>query len=735
MDTENIDTLKKEDVVEQVEEVENIIEPRKFHARQEELVDIMCAKTGSNDRSFFRVMVAYKFAEMATNMRATVAFAGTTGIPTNMYALDLAPSGYSKNASMNLLEKNIFKGFKDNFMLTSMAKVTEANLIALAGEYETLMGIEAGEALRKIQKEYVSLPKFLYSFGSSTPEGFKAMRAKLSMAGIGCTSNVIDEIGSNLQGNQETMTVQLEAYDMGQSKQKLIKVDSNSDMKGSVPSNLFAFGTQSKLLDGCTIEKQFFDMLETGYARRFVVGFVESTVREDDITAEEMYDSVMNPMIDAQLISHNKYYEDLADEKKWNQEFPMSKDVTIKLMQYRLACDKIADGLKDHDEILKAVIKHSYWRALKIAGSYAFVDEESEITEEILENAIALSEEGIRAFRAMLKREKPYEKLAKYISDVGKKVTQVDLVEDLVFYRGSESQKRELMNLAVAYGYNNNMIIKRTIRDDIEFLEGERLKEVDLNNISVSWSKDFTEGYKEGVGKFDNLHPLICGNGFHYCSHQFKDGYRNKENAIKGFDLLILDVDSGLHIDICKTLLKDYTYMIATTKRHTESNHRFRIVLPMSHRLELDKDEYSKFMQNVFEWLPFDSDEQTKDISRKWQSFSGDYWYNKGSQLDVLQFIPDTPKEVVYKKRYNAYTGVEHLQKWFLMNYNEEDYGRNNMCRDYALALFDDGMNSDNVRNSLHSFNEKLNTPMNHSELESTVMKTVLRKEIKREQE
>ena len=718
---------------EEVEEV--VVTTQKFHPMQEELVDILCAKTGSDDRSFFRVMIAYKFAEMSTNMRATVAYAGTTGIPTNMYALDLAPSGYSKNASMNLLEKNIFRGFKQSFMDTAMKEITDINHNMLAADLEVIMGIEASEALRKIQKEYTSLPKYLYSFGSSTPEGFKAMRAKLSMSGIGATSNVIDEIGSNLEGSQETMTVQLEAYDMGDSKQKLIKVDSNSDMRGSVPSNLFAFGTQSKLLDGCSVEKRFFDMLETGYARRFIVGFVESSHRGTELTPEEIYDSVMNPLVDTKLVLYNKQFEKLADISKYNQEFTMSKDVTIKLMGYRLECDKRADALKEHEEILKAVIKHSYWRALKIAGAYAFVDELSEITEDIIDNAIALCEDGIRAFSALMKREKPYVRLAKYISDIDKKVTQVDLIEDLVFYRGSESQKREMMNLAVAYGYSNNIIIKRTIKDEIEFLEGERLKEVDINNLSCSWSKDITEGYKLGSSKFHNLHQLVSGDGFHYCAHNFTDGYRKKDNAIKGFDLLILDVDSGLHIDICKTLLKDYTYLISTTKRHQTTGHgdRFRIIMPMSHRLELDADEYSRFMQNVFDWLPFDSDEQTKDISRKWQSHKGDYWYNTGKQIDVLPFIPDTPKETTYKNRSNKYTGVENLQRWFLINVKEDEYGRNNMCRDYALALFDDGMSSDNIRHSVHSFNDKLNEPLSQSELESTVMKTVIRKEIERE--
>lgn len=704
-----------------------------FNKRQEEIVDILVAKTGSNDRNFFRVMVAYKFAEMSTNMRATVEYLGTTGIPTNMYALDLAPSGYSKNASMNLLEKEIFNKFKTKFMTKTLNGTKDRNLALLAGDYSVLMGIDIGDAQKKINDEYASLPKYLYSFGSSTPEGFKAMRAKLSMAGVGATSNVIDEIGSNLQGNQETMVVQLEAYDMGSSKQKLIKVDSNSDLRGEVPSNLFAFGTQSKLLDGCSVEKSFFEMLETGFARRFIVGFVDKHNRSAEMTAEEMYDSIVNPMTDATLALMSDYYGDLADETLVDQEFKMSKDVAMIFINYRLHCDKLADSMKEHEEILQAVVKHAYWRALKMAGAYAFVDANPEITEENAHNAIALIEDGINSFKKMLSREKAYVRLANYVAEVDKKITQVDLVEDLTFYRGSESQKRELMNLAIAYGYNNNIIMKRTIKDGIEFIEGEKIQETDLEKISCSWSTDIAEGYLAVTNKFDRLHQLTSTNGYHYCSHAFVDGHRDTTKAIKGFDLLIIDIDKGVPIDVAKSLLKDYTFLIATTKRHTEANNRYRIIMPMSHKLMLDKDEYSKFMKNVYAWLPFETDDSTFDIARKWQSFAGAYEYNYGKLIDVLPFIPDTPKEANQRKIAADYGSVDALQRWFLMN-NMEEGGRNNACRDYALALLDKGMSSDDIRHSVYDLNKNFNTPLEERELEQTVMKTVIRKEMEKEQ-
>ena len=113
--------------------------------------------------------------------------------------------------------------------------------------------------LEGLTKEYKALPTFLYQFGASTIEGVKALRNKLSMAGIGATNNILDEIGHNIIENKETFKLYFDTYDLGLSKSKLIKVDSNSDLRGAVPCNLFAFGTQSRLLDGGTIEKTFFD--------------------------------------------------------------------------------------------------------------------------------------------------------------------------------------------------------------------------------------------------------------------------------------------------------------------------------------------------------------------------------------------------------------------------------------------------------------------------------------------
>src|SRR5690606_25961738 len=109
------------------------------------------------------------------------------------------------------------------------------------------------------------------------------------------------------------------------------------------------------------------------------------------------------------------------------------------------------------------------------------------------------------AFESILTRDRPYAKLAKYIAAVGREVTQADLVEDLPFYPKAAGPQRDLMNIAIAYGYQNNIIIKRSFNDGIEFLRGETLRITDLDQMIISYSQDWALGYQNERQPFDKL--------------------------------------------------------------------------------------------------------------------------------------------------------------------------------------------------------------------------------------
>ena len=698
----------------------------KFHEAQEDLVDILVKKTGKDERGYFRILVAYKMAEIASQMRTSVDYLGTI-VPTNLYAVNLATSGFSKDMSMGILDKDIFGRFRKKFEGETFPSVSELNLQSMADMRVVKDGIEQMRAEADVQTEYKLLPKFLYSFGASTIEGYKALRNKLSMGEIGATSFIIGEIGSSMQANSEALVELLNSYDMGLSKQKLIKNDSNAEMYGAVPSNLFMFGTQSKLFDGGKIEEDFFNLLEEGYGRRLFFGYVESHKSGGmDLTPEELYDIAMDTTTELTVQSIASTYENLADVGYSNQTMAMTKDVAMLFIAYRKKCDEEADSYRSHEDIKKAVKGHGYWRAVKLAGAYAFVDEETEISVDHAKAAIALVESSNKSFDDISKRPTSYVKLINYMADIDREITQVELLENLPFYKGSEYQKKEMMTLAIAHGYRNKIVVRKTYSDGVEFFKAERLVETSLDAVSVSWSRDITHGYEEHVGPWNQLPTMVCENGFHYTVNNWEKGHRNSDNLIQGFNLCVIDVDGGTTVKAAQSLLDEYQYLMYETKRSTPALNRFRIIIPLSHTIKLDRENFKLFMENIFDFMPFDVDDGTSDCARKWLSNKAEPIMNEGKMLDVYDFLPATKKQEEMQVQSDKITNADSVQKYFLLNHTS---GRNNAALKYAFMLLENGHSSDEVVLLARDFNSKLSTPLPDKELASTVFKSVYKKE------
>ena len=70
------------------------LEEMEYHPTAEKLVNVLCSKTHNTEPLFFRVLVAYYFSVAASQMRCSIATPDRGDIPVNMYALNLATSGY-----------------------------------------------------------------------------------------------------------------------------------------------------------------------------------------------------------------------------------------------------------------------------------------------------------------------------------------------------------------------------------------------------------------------------------------------------------------------------------------------------------------------------------------------------------------------------------------------------------------------------------------------------------------
>lgn len=712
------------------------------HVALTEMVDVLCNKTQNDDRGFFQVEVAYFLGKMAANMRAMIVTKDRGEIPVNIYALALATSGFGKGHSVSIIEEQLMRGFKRRFMEDTMKMEAENNFWAIANDRAAKDGTDQEEEFKKVEKLYNSKGAFPFTFDSGTSPAVKQLREKLLLSKIGSINLQIDEIGSNLVANTEVLTLFLELYDQGVVKQKLVKNTNDNqraeELDGRTPTNMLLFGTPSKLFDGGLTEEQFYSFLDTGYARRCLFGYGHLQKRASHTTtAAEIYHRLTNPTNQAAVNKWANHFHDLADPQGYGWRMEVEDAVAIKLLEYRLACEKAAELLPEHEEIQKAELNHRYFKALKLAGAYAFVDASAFIELDHLMSAILLVEQSGEAFKTILSREKPYVRLARYVGDVGTEVTHADLIEALPFYPKSRGPRDEMMNLATAWGYRRHTIIKKTFVDGIEFFKGEKLTETNLEEMVISYSDHWAYRFNSEKVPFNQLHLLtqaVQDNGqpMHWANHGFKNEHRKEENVLAGFNMVVLDVDESISVLQAHELLKDYRHLIYTTKRHQVDtdgtvSDRFRVLMPINYQLELDRDEYKEFMDSILEWLPFKVDESVNQRSKKWETFSGgEYHYNDGDLLDALPFIPKTDRNRQFRDQNRELQSLDNLERWFAQRIASGN--RNNQMIKYALALMNGGMDLPSVSRQVHSFNKRLSNPLAEDEIESTILVTVAKR-------
>lgn len=697
------------------------------HETTERLVEILCDKLQNDNKLFYRNMIVYYFSKVASMMHCGIDTLDRGVIPINCYAVNLATSGTGKGFTMNLIEDQVINLFREAFLEETFLQAAETNLGIISTRRSIKKNTDPDQEAEKVQQEFENLGSLAFSFDSGTTPAVKQMRHKLLMANAGSMNLEIDEIGSNLMGNIEVLETFLELFDVGNVKQKLTKNTKENlrseDIEGRTPTNLLMFGTPPKLLNGGKTEEEFMSMLETGYARRCIFSYARTILRRDKLSAEDLLKALTDTGADQFITDLSIQIGNLADVDNLHRKLYVNRDTTLHYLQYKIDCEAIAESLPEHEDIRQAEIAHRYFKAIKIAGALAFIDGSHELTMDHLKAAITHVEESGEAFDMLLTRDRNYVKLAKYISDVNREVTHVDLVEDLPFYRGTQSQKADLMSLAIAYGYKNNIIIKRHYNDGIEFLIGETIRKTNLNELIVAISPTVSEGYQAELAPFDRLHELTQLDDINFTSHHFEGEKRSEATVIEGFNMLVFDVDGTANLGTVKLLLKDYTYHIYTTKRHTDKEHRFRLMLPMNYSLKMTEEDYTEFLANVVEWLPFEVDEQANQRSRKWATCTGEHWSNEGKLIDVVPFIPKTAKNDERVKQNVDLRSLDNLERWFVANTGMGN--RNQRLVRYAFMLVDTGLDFNTVQLKLLALNNKIADKLDEAEILSTIMVSV----------
>lgn len=698
----------------------------------ERMVEIICSRTGNSDKNFFRPICTYFLAKIASSMRCNVVSECFGTIPVNCYTIGLANSGYGKNFSINIIEDEVINGFKQYLTEVTMEQAVKLNIQNIINaSYNLDSSAEQG-----LLANYNTSGEFLFSFDNGTSPAIKQFRNKLLIGGCGAISSEQDEIGSNLTSNMEVLNLFLELYDLGKVKQKLIKNSNENkrepDRDGRVPTNLLMFGTPSKLFDGGETEDTFFELLETGYARRCLFGYGIKAQEVSNLSCEEVYESKVQANNHSNISDLSKYFTSLAHISHLNKQIRLEKDEGILLTQYQIECKQLASQIPEHEFIRKAELEHRYFKVLKIAGAYAFVRQGDTITKEDLLQAMKVVEDSGESFNKFLQRDPDYVRVAKYLANKDETVTHADINEVYPWYKTS-TKRKEIMALARAWGYKNNVLIKEFTQDGIEFFKADKLEETNLNSLKISSSENMANNFVPITTDFNKLIEM-CNtpslNGYYWCNHYFKDNHRNSQNVKEGFNLLALDCDGGVSIETVQDILKKYTYILHTTASHTPENHRFRVIIPIKYNLTMARDQYRAFMGNVLNYLPFPVDTRCQLPEQMWALYgaSSEVVFNQGDLFDPLPFIPHTARNEEYLKKRSEATKLklDKLDTWFYHELREGN--RNNLFYRYGMMLVDAGYNYDDIRSRIINLNKKIECPLHEDEIDITVMRSIDRK-------
>jgi len=712
------------------------IEQLKHHPVVEELVDILSARTQNPDKAFFTILTCYHLTKLASMMRTSIDAQGFGNLQCNFYGINTAPSGYGKGHSTKIIEEQVVHLFKSNFMDFTLPSIAEKTLTELAIKRATRNNTTDDEELEKVKAEYRKLGVYLTSFDSGTTPAIKQFRHGLLMSGIGSINFECDEMASNLINNTEVLTTYLELYD-GVTKPKLTKNTAestrNEEIEGKTPTNMMMYGTAALLLDGSVVENTFRNILTTGYARRSFFGYSNIEHKAKKLTAKERIKALTDTSTDAKLAKLSIKLEKLSDPVNYKFQVKVPDDVMEAIVDYQIHCEELIDGMKSTEVVQQTEAKGRHFKTIRLAGVFAFLDSNPYLTMENWEAAVKIAEISAVGFNNLLNQPPPHARLANFLAECPDPMTYADLMEELPCFPKTSGHQKDLIRLAIAHGHKHNIIIKRSFIDDIEFIQGESLQKTNIDECILSYSHDLGTGYRpEDKVKFSDLQMVTQHNGIHWCNHHFIEGRRKKTHVIKGFNLLVLDIDGTCPLEQAKSVLEKYTYHIYTTKSHQQvkdgnpAADRYRIVMPMSHKLKLSPEEYKEFMDNVLETLPFDTDEQTTQPNRKWLSHIGEVHNNNGELFDVLPFIPKTKKNEERKTFIESNGSMDKLERHFFNTIGEGN--RNNTLYKYGAALMDSGRGLDDLILKVKAFNDKLPKPIPLDELQSTVIQSVTQK-------
>lgn len=390
------------------------------------------------------LMIATELTVFASNLRKPINW-DKSKIPVNIISFIIAGSGIGKDSSMQMIRKALAPAYE---------KINQYR-----EHYAKARAIKDAEDDGKKQtdwKKYYSKPRDLFG-GIGTVEGQMRHLARLEEGQLGAGYIQVSELGSELQSNKD-MPDNIKAlaigYDSGYIPAKTVKGDeSQVDPINNLPFSGLMFGSPKNIIFDEVVKAKFKEEFNTKLSRRSYIDFfnhdlkkvqyppeefleIRRKEKEEAFTAMEQLEPWLTGLVDATVRTPLEPTTDVYSLFELYKEF---NELTSETMT------------KQHP---MAILhrQHLHWKALKLAGALAILENSTTLEAKHYVDAINFTEifsPSMEEFEVELSKE-PYELASDYMrttAENGMLTMSMHKLRKMGFIRGNGSPKNKMLEL------------------------------------------------------------------------------------------------------------------------------------------------------------------------------------------------------------------------------------------------------------------------------------------------
>lgn len=705
------------------------------------------SKAIPNMRIPTRMKLAFAVSELilfASQFRRNIQHWNGSKIPINAITFILAESGVGKDSSVNALRKCFHTAYEQIAVKRKEIAKAQARQAAIEDGAED---VNSWEGIR----HYYNEPGDLF-VAPGTVEGFIAHLNELDEAGIGAGYLYTGEIGAQLMTSStiiQNIEFLAEIYDEGKREAKIIRSKENQtkSIKNLPVSALFG-GSQDNILFEADVKKKFRTEFTTKLARRsfFYYNNNETIPMPIYKTAKEILDAEKKVEDDSILIRQQLdiTFSQITNYQLTKVSCPITVEPIVRdiFLLYKRYNEEAAIQIKHQYPISRIVRQHLQWKALKLAGALAIVNNHESVTKDDYIAAISfveLLDQDMVNFEIDLNKE-PYELFVIYMQQVmedNKAFANLHTLKKLGYISGTSNAQNKLKELIKFASSVDTAGVYKIVDKGIEYTRIVKTDTIGCSYLPLTGSKDnraknCATGYTFAQATFPEL-VNILREDYAYSPFNFKGGVRGKDNIISGCKWICFDIDkSNVTDEECHAILHNFNHHIVRTS-DPDNGFKFRVILELDSEVDIEDKVWKYFMASIAEYLSLTADPLPK--SQIFFSYADRVIHSvtTANPIEVREHILFANSQS--EQRTPAITLSTPQKKAQLADplvtfeyaFEAEPGGRSLSLIRAAKHAKDLGSTNEDIIALMHAINDYWQFPLDNSELQRTILNQISR--------